>query len=353
MSYNCIHLIQKLKYNHAAKSTLLAIALHAKGDGSNCFASINKLAQDMSKSKRAVNYALKALVQDGLISKSQRRLKNGKFSSNIYEINVQEMLSRINNHVVDNFKNEANFSSSTAKVALGDVESCAPLNEKMSNLFSKNNTLTEEDKSLTPILTPYRDIYINNNVQNEYFDLDEYDQIIDETNNVRKRDTHVITDIDSFLTVQNNLDQDKSPNKCSEVKELPISNKLVDEKFDEFWFHYSVKKNKCKAKEIWLSKVHSLALADTIINDVMRRKRVDPQWRSTQYIPHASTYLANKRWEDEIIKFTEERLYHRKPPSYSEYNPYACMKNYTEERLQKGRVGYGKTEICTERSDYD
>lgn len=70
-------------------------------------------------------------------------------------------------------------------------------------------------------------------------------------------------------------------------------------RFAEFWSAYPVKKGRAEAEAKW--KARSLdAIADTIIADVKRRQAEDRQWRDPQYIPHGSTYVNGRGWEDAI-----------------------------------------------------
>jgi hypothetical protein len=69
--------------------------------------------------------------------------------------------------------------------------------------------------------------------------------------------------------------------------------------FDDFWFVYPVKKNKARAKEVWLKNKHDRN-AEEIIKDVKNRLLNDTAWKDPKYICHPSKYLKYKRWEDEI-----------------------------------------------------
>ena len=69
-------------------------------------------------------------------------------------------------------------------------------------------------------------------------------------------------------------------------------------RFDEFWQAYPVKKGRAAAAAKWKSAKLD-AIADTIIADVKRRMVEDRQWRDG-YIPHGSTYVNGRGWEDAI-----------------------------------------------------
>lgn len=74
---------------------------------------------------------------------------------------------------------------------------------------------------------------------------------------------------------------------------------IEQSRFDDFWKIYPRKKNKNRARDIWKSKKLD-KMADMIISDVKNRVLNDSDWQEEKYTLHASTYLQNKRWEDEI-----------------------------------------------------
>jgi hypothetical protein len=69
-------------------------------------------------------------------------------------------------------------------------------------------------------------------------------------------------------------------------------------RFEDFWAAYPVKKGRAKAEAKWKSAKLD-AIADRIIADVKRRLAEDRQWRDG-YIPHGSTYVNGRGWEDAI-----------------------------------------------------
>lgn len=70
------------------------------------------------------------------------------------------------------------------------------------------------------------------------------------------------------------------------------------ERFPEFWTVYPVKKGRADAEAKWRAKGYD-AIADQIIADVKRRMVEDRQWRDG-FIPHGSTYVNGRGWEDAI-----------------------------------------------------
>lgn len=71
--------------------------------------------------------------------------------------------------------------------------------------------------------------------------------------------------------------------------------------FEKFWEVYPRKVAKGKAFESWLRIKPDKTLADTIITSVEPHKHTE-QWTKDggQYIPHPTTYLNQRRWEDGV-----------------------------------------------------
>lgn len=70
--------------------------------------------------------------------------------------------------------------------------------------------------------------------------------------------------------------------------------------FADFYEVYPRKVNKDSALKAW-AKI-SPELHETIVDDVKNRIVNHIGWQDRQYIPHPSTYLNQRRWEDEIEK---------------------------------------------------
>lgn len=91
--------------------------------------------------------------------------------------------------------------------------------------------------------------------------------------------------------------------------------------FEDFWKIYPRKVDKKGSYQKWIraGADDSKALTETIIDDVKRR--ITGDWNKTdeKYIPHPSTYLNQRRWEDEITptKTDDDEYY----PRYREYHP--------------------------------
>jgi hypothetical protein len=92
-------------------------------------------------------------------------------------------------------------------------------------------------------------------------------------------------------------DKDKDKNKDKDKDK----DRKDATRFDEFYQEYPKKKSKAEALKSW-QKNKLDGKADMIINDVKERRSKDYDWlkEGGQFIPHPSTYLNQKRWEDEI-----------------------------------------------------
>jgi len=78
-----------------------------------------------------------------------------------------------------------------------------------------------------------------------------------------------------------------------EIKSIP---------FDDFWQIYPRKTNKPKAEAAWKKIKNKESALEAIKTNIQQRLDLgDWSLDQKEYIPHASTYLNNTRWEDEII----------------------------------------------------
>ena len=73
--------------------------------------------------------------------------------------------------------------------------------------------------------------------------------------------------------------------------------------FDTFWEAYPRKTNKAKAESAWKKLKPDENLFDLITKNITARLQVG-DWDEDRkdYIPHPSTYLNGRRWEDEVIR---------------------------------------------------
>lgn len=77
-------------------------------------------------------------------------------------------------------------------------------------------------------------------------------------------------------------------------------NIYISNSFSAFWSAYPRKIGKGKAESLWKKIKPDQPLTDTILKAVEAQKNSD-QWQKEdgKYIPHPSTWLGQKRWEDE------------------------------------------------------
>jgi biotin operon repressor len=123
------------------------------------------------------------------------------------------------------------------------------------------------------------------------------------------------------------------------IKKLTSSANEFAQAWELFWKAYPVKKNKSRAMTTFKSKKLYKQI-DVILKHIEQSTKTDKKWLDG-YIPHPSTYLNGKRWEDEIETVTGfdqspskpyvsnniiEPLESRKPISKDFSNSY--MKNF-------------------------
>lgn len=80
-----------------------------------------------------------------------------------------------------------------------------------------------------------------------------------------------------------------------------------DRAFEEFWRKYPRKVAKHPARLKWVRIVNSRDVYEDILKAIERNKGTE-QWRDIRFIPHASTFLNQRRWEDDFggWRFTEK-----------------------------------------------
>ena len=95
------------------------------------------------------------------------------------------------------------------------------------------------------------------------------------------------------------------------AESAPVSNKEGDSNkenikkdsailFEDFWKEYPRKTAKHLALKKWLSMRPSAELTATIIAAVELHKKTRQWQESSRFIPHAATFLNQRRWEDEV-----------------------------------------------------
>jgi len=74
----------------------------------------------------------------------------------------------------------------------------------------------------------------------------------------------------------------------------------LEDRFAEFWSAYPRKVTKAEAQKLW-SKLNLDRHADVILTSLEKHKAQD-QWQKDdgKFVPHARTWLSQRRWEDEV-----------------------------------------------------
>ena len=111
------------------------------------------------------------------------------------------------------------------------------------------------------------------------------------------------------------IEQNLTPVEFRSTNQEPITNnqepyikhtKNKPEEFTTFWNHYPRKTNKPKAEQAF-KKIRSDELDSILFNIDQLVSLGAWDLNDKQFIPHASTYLNNRRWEDEVIPKSKPR----------------------------------------------
>ena len=95
--------------------------------------------------------------------------------------------------------------------------------------------------------------------------------------------------------------------------DLDTAHRLRHGRFEAFWKVYPLKKGRANAARSW-KRQRLDSIADRIIADVQARLAGDRQWLDG-YIPHGSTYINGRGWEDAITPP------HSRPSRRAGYSP--------------------------------
>lgn len=88
---------------------------------------------------------------------------------------------------------------------------------------------------------------------------------------------------------------------CGHINERRKKTTLPDADFDKFWKAYPRKTGKFLANKVWKAINGDQSLVQIIIAAVERQRRsTDWQKDNGAYIPHPSTWLNQRRWDDEV-----------------------------------------------------
>lgn len=124
--------------------------------------------------------------------------------------------------------------------------------------------------------------------------------------------------------INTDINTDRKPDSKQKICATIDSNATS---FERFWDVYPKKKSKESARKAWAKLKPDEQLQQTIIDAVLQAKTQDADWLKDggQFVPHASTFLNGKRWEDEIAqkspgaaKSNNRGL--KQPPEYPDYS---------------------------------
>lgn len=127
-------------------------------------------------------------------------------------------------------------------------------------------------------------------------------------------------------------DKPKGKPKSGEAPEYTLE-------FEDFWYQYPRQEGKKAAFAAWNKINPSGELRNLILSDIALRLK-DGSWdlKRKTYIPHASTFLNGRRWEDEHINASAQES--TNPKAYS--NPFAellyRMEDCTDESTGDSKV---------------
>jgi hypothetical protein len=88
----------------------------------------------------------------------------------------------------------------------------------------------------------------------------------------------------------------------------PSSKRIIktapsDTDFERFWAVYPRKVGKAAALKAWNRKNLSTTDTDNLIKDINYRVVHDDAWKERRFVIHATTYLNQERWYDEVQKY--------------------------------------------------
>lgn len=109
---------------------------------------------------------------------------------------------------------------------------------------------------------------------------------------------HTPTTTSTTTLTTDNQNHNNTPRKRGPRAQAPAG--LDADRFARFWAAYPKHKAKATAERAWAKIAPDDALLDMILSAIEWQRKT-PDWLKDkgEYIPHPSTYLNNRRWEDE------------------------------------------------------
>lgn len=132
---------------------------------------------------------------------------------------------------------------------------------------------------------------------------------------IKENYNNIFNDNDNENENDNERIVDDSYHDSCGVGKKPVLVKKQDavDGFDAFWAVYPRHESKAVARKAW-NKLKPSAELQEIMGKALMRQKQSPQWNKDggQYIPYASTWLNQRRWEDEVkINDTQDEMFAR------------------------------------------
>lgn len=95
------------------------------------------------------------------------------------------------------------------------------------------------------------------------------------------------------------------------IEPKPLCTDGAQHGFERFWKLYPRKANKAKAEAAW-KKLSVTAEMFAVITSALAKQATSIDWLKSggQFIPHATTWLNGKRWEDEVVPVSTSQSRH-------------------------------------------
>ena len=203
-------------------------------------------------------FPLKGDVTFGMIEEGLRKL-NSVGLVEMYEYDGKPYL------YIPTWENHQTVRAATSKYP--DPKECESICIQLQTDESSCKQMDADENGCKQI-HPYS--YSNNDIRNSVFD------------NVQAQDS------------ENGTDEEQT----TESKRKP--NKQTDTRFNIFWEQYPKKQNKIGSEKAFIALKASDELFDEIM-DGLARWKASEQWQNPKYIPVASKFIHERRWEDEDI----------------------------------------------------
>ncbi len=190
-------------------------------------------------------------------------------------------------------------------IVVSIVEDCLKWKIFDIGLYKKHKILTSKGIQTRYIQAIYKRVEVE--IVKEYLLIDVSDKkniVCISLSDDRNPDASIVSVNESSQSKVNKSKVNKSKVNKSKVNKSKVnkSNNLIENftySFDIFWNEYPRKESKAKAQQWFIKNKPSAQLFSKMMSSLERFKKTK-QWQDKQYIPHPTTWLNQKRWEDEI-----------------------------------------------------